>query len=48
MTPKKTQKVTLQNNPFKKTPLIHANKAQDRAEINIIIYMKQVKTEFLS
>ena len=33
---------------LKKTPLIHAHKAQDRAEISIIRYMKQVKTEFFS
>ena len=40
-----TSKMTLQNDPSKRAPLIHAHKAQDRAEIR---YMKRVKTEFLS
>ena len=48
MTQKNTQTITLQNNPSKRSPLIHAHKAKDRAEIKIIRYMKQVKTEFLS
>ena len=43
-----TQKMTLQNDPSKRSPLIRAHKAQDRAEIKIIRYMKRVKTEFLS
>ena len=46
--PKNDPKMTLQNDPSKKSPLIHAHKVQDRAEINIIRYMKRVKTEFLS
>ena len=28
--------------------MIHAHKAQDRADINIIRYMKRVKTEYFS
>ena len=40
--------MTLQNDPSKRSTLIHAHKAQDRAEIKIIRYMKRVKTEFLS
>ena len=47
MTKKMAQKMTLQNDPSKRSPLIHAHKAQDRAEIKILRYMKQVKTEFL-
>ena len=35
---KRTQKMTLQK----------AHKGQDRAEINIIRYMRRVKTEFIS
>ena len=33
MTKKITQKITLQNNPSKSSPLIHAHKAQDRADM---------------
>ena len=33
---------------LQKDPLIHAHKAQDRAEINIIRYMKRVKTDFFA
>ena len=36
------------NDPSKGSPLYHAHKAQGRAEIKIIRYMKRVKTEFLS
>ena len=43
-----TQKMTLQFDPSKRSPLIHAHKAQGRAEIKIIRYMKQVKTEKFS
>ena len=39
MTKKMTQKVTLQNDSSKRSPLIHAHKAQDWAEIKIIRYM---------
>ena len=42
MTQKWTKKITLQNDHSKRYPLIHAHKAQDRAEINIIRYMKRV------
>ena len=45
---KMTQKMAFQNDPSKLSPLIHAHKAQDRAEIKIIRYMRRVKTEFLS
>ena len=48
MTQKITKKITLQNDPLKISLQIHAHKAQDRAEIKIIRYMKRVKTEFLS
>ena len=48
MTQKMTQKMTLQYDPSIRSPLIHAHKVQDRAEIKIIRYMKRVKTEFLS
>ena len=48
MTQEVAQKMTLQNDPSKRSPLIHAHKAQDRAEIKIIRYMKRVKTVFLS
>ena len=41
-----TQKMTLQNDLSKRFPLIYAHKAQDRAEIKIIRYMKRVKTDF--
>ena len=33
---------------LKNTPIINAHKAKDHVEINIIRYMKQVKTEFIS
>ena len=45
--PKMTPKMTLQNDLSKRSPLIHAHKAQDRAEVKIIRYMKRVKIEFL-
>ena len=38
--------MTLKITPQK--DLIHAHKAQDRAEINIIRYMKRVKTDFFA
>ena len=43
-----TQKITLQNDPSKRPPLIHAHKAQGRAEIKIIRFLKRLKTEFWS
>ena len=47
--PKKLlSKMTLKNDPSKRSPLIPAHKAEDRAETNIIRYMKRVKTEFFS
>ena len=46
--PQKDPKITLQNDPSRRPLLIDAHKAQDRAEINIIRYMKRVKTEFFS
>ena len=48
MTPKYDQKNYPKNDPSKRFPLIHAYKAQVRAEIKIIRYMKRVKTKFLS
>ena len=45
--PKKWPKKLPSKITLKKT-LIHAHKAQDRAEIKTIRYMKQVKTELLS
>ena len=48
MTQQKTKKITIQNDPSRRPPLLHAHKAQDRAEINIIRYMKRVKSEFFS
>ena len=48
MTPKYDPKNYPKNYPTKRSLLIHAHKAQDRAEMNIIRYMKRGKTEFLS
>ena len=48
MAPQKNQKITLQNDPSRRPPLIHVHKAQDCAEINIIRYLKRVKTELFS
>ena len=47
MTLKKDQNI-LQNDSSKRPPWIHAHKAQDRAEINTIRYMKRVKIEYFS
>ena len=48
MTQKISPKMTTKFDPKKRSPLIHVHKAQDSAEINIIRYVKRVKTEFFS